>query len=162
MLFKTDIPVKEPVKEVDRWTMVSKTLTKKITVVDSDVYAISKVCGRLLDEVRAKNFDSDQIFAIHLALEEALLNAYKHGNKFDSTKKIDIDYFVSDEKFEISVADQGTGFSPDSLPDPRAEENLYKPCGRGVLLMRSYMDVVEFNEPGNMVHMIKFKKANKQ
>lgn len=142
--------------------MVSDTLTKKITVVDSDVYAISKICGHLLDEVRAKNFDSDQIFAIHLALEEALLNAYKHGNKFDSTKNIDIDYFVTDDKFDISVADQGTGFSPDSLPDPRAEENLYKPCGRGVLLMRSYMDVVEFNESGNRVHMVKYKNANKQ
>jgi serine/threonine-protein kinase RsbW len=142
--------------------MVSETSTKKITIVDSDVYAISKICGRLLDEVRAKNFDSDQIFAIHLALEEALINAFKHGNKYDPTKNVDIDYVVTDEKFDISVADEGSGFSPDRLPDPRSEENLYKPCGRGVLLMRSYMDVVEFNEDGNRVHMVKFKNANKQ
>jgi serine/threonine-protein kinase RsbW len=141
--------------------MVSETSTKKITLVDSDVYAISKICGRLLDEVRAKNFDSDQIFAIHLALEEALINAFKHGNKYDPTKNVDIDYVVTDEKFDISVADEGSGFSPDRLPDPRSEENLYKPCGRGVLLMRSYMDVVEFNEDGNRVHMVKFKNANK-
>ena len=142
--------------------MVSKTSTKKITVVDSDVYAISKICERLLEEVRAKNFDPDQIFAIHLALEEALINAFKHGNKFDPTKNVDIDYVITDDKCDIAVADQGDGFSPDSLPDPRAEENLYKPSGRGVLLMRSYMDVVEFNEHGNRVHMIKYKDANKQ
>jgi serine/threonine-protein kinase RsbW len=142
--------------------MVSETSTKKITLVDSDVYAISRICGRLLDEVRAKNFDSDQIFAIHLALEEALLNAFKHGNKYDPTKNVHIAYLVTEDKFEISVEDQGTGFYPDRLPDPRSEENLYKPCGRGVLLMRSYMDVVEYNQNGNRVHMIKYKNANKQ
>jgi serine/threonine-protein kinase RsbW len=141
--------------------MVSETSTKKITVTDSDVYAISNICGRLLDEVRAKDFDSEEIFAIHLALEEAILNALKHGNKFDPTKIVDIDYLITDEKCDISVADEGPGFSPDSLPDPREEENIYKPCGRGVLLMRSYMDVVEFNESGNRVHMIKYKSTNK-
>ncbi|MCF7954628.1 MAG: ATP-binding protein [Phycisphaerae bacterium] len=141
--------------------MVSETPTKKIRVVDSDVYAISKICGRLLDEVRAKNYNSEEIFAIHLALEEAILNALKHGNKFDPKKTVDIDYLITDEKCDIAVADEGAGFSPDSLPDPRAEENLYKPCGRGVLLMRSYMDVVEFNEHGNRVHMIKYKKTRK-
>jgi len=141
--------------------MVSETSTKRISVVDSDVYAISKICGRLLDEVRAKDFDSDEIFAIHLALEEAILNALKHGNKFDPKKTVDIDYQITDEKCDIAVADEGEGFSPDSLPDPRAEENIYKPCGRGVLLMRSYMDVVEFNEPGNRVHMIKYKNTSK-
>ena len=141
--------------------MVSETSTKKIRVVDNDVYAISKICGRLLDEVRAKDFDSEEIFAIHLALEEAILNALKHGNKFDPKKTVDIDYQITDDKCDIAVADEGDGFSPDSLPDPRAEENIYKPCGRGVLLMRSYMDVVEFNEPGNRVHMIKYKNTSK-
>jgi len=141
--------------------MVSGTPTKKITVTDNDVYAISKICGRLLDEVRKKDFGSEEIFAIHLALEEAIFNALKHGNKFDPKKKVDIDYLITDEKCDISVADEGSGFSPESLPDPRAEENLFKPCGRGVLLMRSYMDVVEFNDPGNRVHMIKYKKKSK-
>jgi serine/threonine-protein kinase RsbW len=141
--------------------MVSETPTKRIRVVDNDVYAIGKICGRLLDEVRAKDFDSQEIFAIHLALEEAILNALKHGNKFDPKKTVDIDYQITDEKCDIAVADEGEGFAPDSLPDPRAEENLYKPCGRGVLLMRSYMDVVEFNEPGNRVHMIKYKNTSK-
>lgn len=141
--------------------MVSETPTKRITVVDNDVYAISKICGRLLDEVREKNFNTEEIFAIHLALEEAIFNAIKHGNKFDPEKSVDIDYQITDDKCDIAVADEGAGFSPDSLPDPRDEENLYKPCGRGVLLMRSYMDVVEFNEPGNKVHMVKFKKTDK-
>ena len=139
--------------------MVSEAPKKKIKVADNDVYTISKICQRLLDEVREKNFNSDEIFAIHLALEEAIFNAVKHGNKFDPAKSVDIDYRVTDEKCDIAVTDQGSGFSPDSLPDPRDEENLYKPCGRGVLLMKSYMDVVEFNKPGNKVHMIKYKNT---
>lgn len=137
--------------------MVSDSSTNKSTVVDSGTSAIGKVCNQLLDELRAKNFTGEDIFAIHLALEEALINAVKHGNKFDPSKKINLNYIVSDEKFEITVTDQGSGFTPGTLPDPRVEENLYKPSGRGVLLMRSYMDVIEFNETGNTVHMIKFK-----
>jgi len=139
--------------------MVSDTTTKKITMTDSDVYQVSKICGQLLDKVRAKNYNSDDVFAIHLALEEAILNAFKHGNKYDPNKNVDIEYLITDEKCDIAVADQGAGFSPDSLPDPRAEENLCKPSGRGVLLMRSYMDLVEFNDAGNRVHMIKYKTS---
>lgn len=138
--------------------MFSETPTKKITVVESDIYSISDACQQILDDVRAKGFDADDIFAIHLSLEEALLNAVKHGNKNDPEKNIDIEYLVTEKKCDVYITDQGSGFCPDCLPDPRDEENLYKPGGRGVLLMRAYMDIVEFNERGNKVHMVKMKK----
>ena len=134
--------------------MVSDSSTNRSTLVDSDTSAVGNFCNQLLDQLRAKNFAGEEIFAIHLATEEALINAVKHGNKSDPSKKIDLNYIVSDEKFEITVTDQGSGFVPGTLPDPRVEENLYKPSGRGVLLMRSYMDVIEFNETGNTVHWV--------
>ena len=135
--------------------MVSN-VSKKITLVDGDKRAVCTVCNRLLSEVRENNYDSEAIFSIHLALEEAILNAIEHGNKFDPSKKVDIYYQITGDKCDITITDEGSGFDPASLPDPRAKENLYKPSGRGVLLIKSYMDFVEFNKSGNSVHMIKY------
>jgi len=136
--------------------MVSDSLEHKSVVIDSSRGAVEHLCSLLL-EAAAKHFDSDDVFAIHLALEEALLNAIQHGNKQDADKQIKVEYFITPAKFEISITDKGTGFDPDAVADPRAEENLRKCCGRGLLLMRSYMDTVEYNEAGNCVHMVKHK-----
>ena len=68
--------------------------------------------------------------------------------------------FGNTEKIEITMTDQGDGFDPGAVPDPRCAENLYRPEGRGLLLMRSYMDSVEFNECGNCVHMIRHKEES--
>jgi len=127
-------------------------------VVESTPSAIEGVCRRILSELKAENFNQDDIFAVHLAVEEAFLNALRHGNKMDPDKEIKIDYLVSGEKIEISMTDEGNGFDPDVVPDPRCGENLYKPEGRGLLLMRSYMDVVEFSERGNSVRMVRYKE----
>jgi len=137
--------------------MVSDSLVHKSVVIDSSRSAVEQLCSRLLEAATAKDFDGDDIFAIHLALEEALLNAIQHGNKQGTDKQIKVEYFITPAKFEISITDQGTGFNPDAVADPRAEENLRKCCGRGLLLMRSYMDAVEYNEAGNCVHMVKHK-----
>ena len=61
-------------------------------------------------------------------------------------------------KVEIDIMDQGEGFNPETVPDPRLGQNLYKTAGRGLLLISSYMDVVEFNEQGNRVHMVRYKE----
>jgi serine/threonine-protein kinase RsbW len=94
---------------------------------------------------------------VHLALEEAFLNAIKHGNRMDPAKKVVIDYLVDQEKVEIRMTDEGAGFDPRRIPDPRVGENLYRPEGRGLLLIRSYMHTVEFNERGNSLRMIRCK-----
>jgi serine/threonine-protein kinase RsbW len=137
--------------------MVSDSLVHKSVVINSSRSAVEQLCSRLLEAVAARDFNGDDIFAIHLALEEALLNAICHGNKQDTAKQIKVEYFITPAKFEISITDGGAGFDPEAVPDPRAEENLYKCCGRGLLLMRSYMDAVEYNEAGNCVHMVKHK-----
>ncbi len=126
--------------------------------VASKSSAIVGVCRRILSEIEAYGFDKEDIFAIHLAIEEAFINAIKHGNKMDPDKEVKIDYSISPDKVEIFVTDLGNGFDPGSIPDPRRGENLYKAEGRGLLLMRSYMDVIEFNESGNGVRMVRYKE----
>jgi serine/threonine-protein kinase RsbW len=128
------------------------------TVVASTSSAISYLRENFLSNLRDYNYGESDIFAVHLALEEAFINAVKHGNKMDSFRGVKIDYLVEADKVTVSVTDEGDGFDPESVPDPRYGENLYKPEGRGLFLMCSYMDVVEFNERGNSVCMVKYKE----
>jgi serine/threonine-protein kinase RsbW len=133
----------------------------KSIVINSNASSVDRMCKQLLSEATSCGFDEDQLFAIHLAVEEAFLNAVKHGNRLNAQKKVTVEYVVTPEKFEISITDQGSGFDPDGLPDPRRDENLYKSSGRGVLIIRSYMDIVEYNRTGNSIHMVKHKAAIK-
>ena len=138
--------------------MASKTPTNHSMVVESQPSAVTGQWAWILPKLKAHNFSEDDIFAIHLALEEAFINAVNHGNRMDPEKEIKIEYSVSEGKVEISMTDEGRGFDPDAVPDPRYGENLYKAGGRGLLLIRSYMDEVEFNERGNRVRMVRYKE----
>jgi serine/threonine-protein kinase RsbW len=138
--------------------MASEAPNNCSIVVDSKPSAVVEVCEQILSRLEEHNFGKDDIFAVHLTLEEAFLNAVKHGNKMDPTKKVKIDYSVDSEKVEISITDEGAGFEPESVDDPRFGEGLYEPGGRGLLLMNSYMDIVKFNENGNTVHMVRYKE----
>jgi serine/threonine-protein kinase RsbW len=127
-------------------------------VVESKASAVVDVCKQILSKLEDNNFDKDDVFAVHLTLEEAFLNAVKHGNKMDPAKKVKIDYSVDPDKIEISITDEGSGFEPESVADPRFGEGLFEPGGRGLLLMNSYMDIVKFNERGNSVYMVRYKE----
>ena len=131
-------------------------------MVESKLSAVSGVYNLILSELEANSYDSDGVFSVHLALEEAFVNAVKHGNKNDLTKKVKIEYSVSSDKVEIVITDEGVGFDPSAVPDPRYGENLYKSEGRGLFLVRAYMDVVDFNEQGNCVRMVKYKAKKKE
>lgn len=114
---------------------------------------------RLQEEVeqllRARRVHDHDIFSIRLALEEALVNAIKHGNQMDRTKKVQVSYQLQPDGFEVHIVDEGDGFDPADVPDPTAIENLERPCGRGLMLMRYYMTEVAFNDRGNSVRMRK-------
>jgi serine/threonine-protein kinase RsbW len=127
-------------------------------VVESKPSAVVEVCKQILPRLEANSFGKDDIFAVHLTLEEAFLNAVKHGNKMDPTKKVKVDYSVDSDKVEICITDEGNGFQPDAVADPRFGEGLYEPGGRGLLLMNSYMDTVKYNERGNSVYMLRYKE----
>ncbi len=124
-------------------------------VIATDVHAARRLAEELLEEVRRCGCGADELFAIRLALEEALANAIKHGNRRDPSKRITVSAELAPEQTAITVADEGEGFDPNVLPDPTADENLEKPCGRGIMLMRAYMDEVAFNEAGNEVRLVK-------
>jgi len=126
-------------------------------ILPSTPLAIEQECKWLLSKLTENNFSEEDVFAIHLSLEEAFINAIKHGNKMDESKSVNLNCCVSSDKVEISLSDEGSGFEPVSIPDPRCDENLYKTGGRGLFLMRSFMDTVEYNEQGNCVYMVKRK-----
>jgi len=138
--------------------MVLETPNSYSVIVESRLSAIGGVCKQILSKLQGNSFSEDDIFAVHLALEEAFINAVTHGNKMDPNKKVQIDYSVRLDKIEISITDQGEGFEPGEVPDPRVGNNLYKPDGRGLLLMNSYMDMVKYNERGNCVYMVRYKE----
>lgn len=106
------------------------------------------------------NFNSDDIFAIRLSMDEALANAIRHGNKKDETKKINLRYSIDPERVDIYITDEGDGFDPEKVPDPTTQENLEIPNGRGIMLMRAYMNKVEYNKKGNILHIVKLNTSN--
>jgi len=113
----------------------------------------------LLEQLGAHDWSPSDIFAIHLAAEEAIVNAIVHGNKLDPRKKVRVVCFVSSDLARIEVTDEGAGFDPAAVPDCRLEERLDAPNGRGVMLMRTFMTRIEYSGRGNCVLMEKQRGA---
>ncbi|MEJ2194535.1 MAG: ATP-binding protein [Ignavibacteriaceae bacterium] len=89
--------------------------------------------------------DDSKLPNVLLAVTEATTNAIIHANKCDQSKTVTVDAVVEDSKLVVRVKDEGKGFDPKSIPDPTKPENLLKDSGRGVYLMKVYMDNLEFN-----------------
>lgn len=138
--------------------MASESPIRRSVIVDSRFSAMTSVCNQILSTLEQSSYSQDDVFAVHLAVEEAFLNAVKHGNKMDANKKVQVEYVVDRNKVEISLTDEGEGFDPQGVPDPRVGRNLYKPEGRGLLLINSYMDEVRFSGRGNSVHMVRYRE----
>ena len=92
-------------------------------------------------------------------LEEALVNALRHGNKADPTRQVRVRYRVTAAGVWAEVEDEGPGFSPDAVPDPTSPERLEQPGGRGLALMRYYLSSVEYNDRGNVVTLCKWRSG---
>jgi len=127
---------------------------KRLTIA-SRVSEAEQVHQALMPDVAAQGYSADAQFAIRLALDEALANAIWHGNGRDEAKKVVIEYEVNDQSVAVTVRDQGPGFNPNGVPDPTRDENLQKPHGRGIMLMRAYMSDVRFSDDGNCVTLVK-------
>jgi serine/threonine-protein kinase RsbW len=106
-------------------------------------------------------FEEHEAFAIKMAVEEALVNAIKHGNQMDPDKRVRGHYSLGSERFDVRITDEGPGFNPDDVPDPTAPENLERPCGRGLLLIRYYMSSVTFQDSGRTIVMHKLRNGSK-
>jgi len=121
--------------------------------IASDTAQGHRVVSELLDQLKQRGWSEHDLFSVHLAIEEALVNAVKHGNRYDRNKTIHVVCKLNPDKVRIEVSDQGDGFDPDNLPDPTLEANLERPFGRGVMLMRKFMDELKFNARGNALVM---------
>src|SRR5436305_6733536 len=132
----------------------------QVVAIPSDPSEARKVQELIEKELQSHHFEEREIFSIKLALEEALVNAIKHGNQMDRAKKVLISFRVLPDRFVVHITDEGSGFDPSDVPDPTAVENLERPCGRGLMLMRHYMSEVVFSARGNSVAMTKVFRPN--
>jgi serine/threonine-protein kinase RsbW len=123
--------------------------------IPSDFSAGREVQAKILDDVQRHGYDAESTFAIKLALEEVLINAIKHGNKFDPKKRVHVDCTITPQQAEITIEDEGAGFERCDVPDPTDDENLTKCSGRGILLIEAYMDEVKYSNRGRRVRLVK-------
>jgi len=128
----------------------SNASATKMTIASSNEEA-QEVQRLIRTEVEKAGFDPDSQFAIRLALEEALINAIKHGNKHDQKKQVHVEWHITPQTAEIIIEDEGPGFTRASVPDPTDEPNLEKLTGRGLLLIEAYMNNVEYSNGGRRV-----------
>ena len=126
--------------------------------ISSSLVQASAVEEEILDHCRRCSFGEHDLFAIKLALEEALVNAVKHGNRMDPAKCVRVQYRITPERADVTIEDEGPGFNPGELPNPCADENLERSHGRGILLMKAYMSSVVFSPSGNKVTLTKFNE----
>jgi len=108
----------------------------------------------VMDGLSTHNYPEASRFAIRLALEEAVVNAFKHGSKGVANPTVEFGYHIDDREVFLRVKDPGPGFKPDCVPDPTAPENLERPGGRGVMLMKAFMSRVEYIGCGNEIVMV--------
>jgi serine/threonine-protein kinase RsbW len=106
-------------------------------------------------------FSEDDLHKITMSVREAAVNAVLHGNAYDPGKKITVAYETTPEALAITISDEGKGLDPQTVPDPLAEENLLKTSGRGIFLIRSFMDEVKIRElhPGTEITLVKHMSA---
>ncbi len=118
-----------------------------------------QVEDRILAHCRRLAYTDRDLFALKLAIEEALTNAVRHGNQLDPHKSIHIKYRITPHRADVVVEDEGGGFNPAALPDPTRNCRLSCAGGRGILLMRAFMNSVVYNAAGNGVTLTKFNNA---
>lgn len=132
----------------EAWQMV---VEKFEITIPSDTLAGQAIQERVVAILEQLDYPPRDIFGVRLALEEALVNAIKHGNRLDPAKSVQIACQIGKDSVRIEIEDQGDGFQINDVPDPTMEENLDRPSGRGIMLMRAFLSAVEYNELGNKV-----------
>ena len=130
---------------------IDEVLREFEEIIPSNTAAGQSVQERIIQLLEELRFEDRDVFGIRLALEEALVNAIKHGNQMDPSKTVRIMFRAGFQKVRIEIEDQGEGFHPAEVPDPTADENLERPCGRGIMLMRAFMTSITYNPSGNCV-----------
>lgn len=123
----------------------------------STMESVSEVEAEAEKFATEAGIDEDERFRITMAVREAAVNAVLHGNDYDPAKKIHASFENTGKSVVIKIQDEGKGVDPASLPDPLAPENLMRGTGRGIFLIRSFMDEVHFRQlnPGTELTLVK-------
>lgn len=132
------------------------------TTIPNDTATALAVQERIIDTLEGLGYPPRDVFGIRLALEEALVNAIKHGNRNDPRKQVRIDCRISADRVIVEIEDEGPGFDVEDVPDPTAEENLEKPSGRGIMLMRAFMTSVDYQGRGNRIRLEKHRSNGEE
>ena len=125
--------------------------------MESTLESVNRV-EEMADQLAAQTgFDEDTRSGISMAVREAMINAVLHGNAYDAGKRVNVTFEANGKELVIIISDEGKGLDPSKVPDPLAPENLLKESGRGIFLMRAFMDDVRFRNlnPGNEITLIK-------
>ena len=123
--------------------------------IPNDTAEAREVQERIIGLMEQNAWPMRECFGVRLALEEAMVNAIKHGNRMEPDKQVFIACELTAEEITVVIEDQGEGFKPEDVPDPTDDENLENPGGRGIMLIRSFMNGVTYNDRGNRLTMIK-------
>ncbi len=126
----------------------------RVVELPCDRRQIQALEDEILEAVDRLGYPKASRFAIKLALEEAVTNAFKHGHCDCPDTPIRVGWSVEPAVVRIEIEDFGPGFNPDHVPDPTLDENLANPSGRGLMLMRAYMTSVTHSPRGNRVSMV--------
>lgn len=140
------------------WRDVGK-MEKTQTTLDSTLDSVDAAEALVIREAESAGFDEDEQHQIGMSVRECMVNAVVHGNRYSSKKKVHLDIERTDDSLIITVGDEGEGFELSSLPDPLAPENLLRQSGRGLLLIRAFMDDFDLHpRPGGGTEVRLVKK----
>ena len=143
--------------------MTDSTTNRSSMTLESELSSVDPVEAKAEKLAREAGFDEDTSSQIAMVAREAVINAILHGNKKDPAKHVQVGFELNEESLRITIADEGAGLDPDSVPDPLAPENILRSSGRGIFLMKAIMDELHFHQldPGTEIEMIKHR-ANKE
>jgi serine/threonine-protein kinase RsbW len=130
-----------------------------VQILDSTLDSVDSAETLALNAARNAGLDEDELQKIAMAVRESMVNAVVHGNRYSASKKVRVSISPGPDRFTVRIADEGEGFDYDHLPDPLAPENLLRSSGRGIFLIRAFMDdfqVRRLNPNGTEVTLIKY------
>lgn len=151
---------------VDDWHLVhpekdlaDPTTSRVSYTLDSSLDSVNKIEQTAEVTAQRAGFDEDTVSHVAMAVREAAVNAVLHGNSYDPNKHITASFETTPESLIVRITDQGPGLNPDTLPDPLAPENILRGSGRGIFLIRAFMDEVNFRQlhPGTELTLIKHR-----
>jgi serine/threonine-protein kinase RsbW len=128
--------------------------------LDSTLNSVDRAEELAQGVAQRAGFEDEDLTKIGLALRESMVNAVVHGNRYNANKKVHLSVVQEADRLTVRIADEGEGFDFENLPDPLAPENLLRTSGRGLFLVRSFMDEVQIRRVeagGTEVTLVKFK-----